>query len=81
MITPQLLKLYILKKNKRLSQAARLVEGLSEKQIRIKSLESDRALSESKYQLTTERNKRQELIIYSLIGGVVIAFGYGIFYV
>lgn len=63
--------LYI-KKEQEITQAARLSRGIAEKQIRINSLESDRMLSESKYQLTTERNKRQELIIYSLIGGLLL---------
>ena len=63
--------LYI-KKEQEITQAARLSRGIAEKQLRIKSLESDRALSESKYELTTERNKRQELIIYSLIGGLLL---------
>ena len=64
-------ELYI-KKEQEISQAARLAKDLAAKQNRITSLESDRALSESKYQLTTERNKSQKLIIYSLIGGVIL---------
>lgn len=64
-------ELYI-KKEQEISRAARLAKDLAVKQNRITSLESDRALSESKYQLTTERNKRQKLIIYSLIGGVLL---------
>lgn len=64
-------ELYI-KKEQEISQAARLAKDLATKQNRITSLESDRALSESKYQLTTERNKSQKLIIYSLIGGVLL---------
>ncbi|WP_347922974.1 histidine kinase [Pontimicrobium sp. SW4] len=64
-------ELYI-KKEQEISQAARLAKDLAIKQNRITSLESDRALSESKYQLTIERNKRQKLIIYSLIGGLLL---------
>jgi len=64
-------ELYI-KKEQEISQAARLLNDFAAKQNRISSLESDRALSESKYQLTTERNKRQSLIIYSLIGGLLL---------
>jgi len=73
-------ELYI-KKEQEISQAARLAKDLAAKQNRITSLESDRALSESKYQLTTERNKRQKLIIYSLIGGLLLLLiaGYSMF--
>ncbi len=71
-------ELYV-KKEQEISQAARFANDLASKQIRITSLESDRALSESKYQLTTERNKRQRLIIYSLIGGVLLLLIAGYF--
>ncbi len=71
-------ELYI-KKEQEISQAARLLNDFAAKQNRISSLESDRALSESKYQLTTERNKRQSLIIYSLIGGVLLLLIAGYF--
>ena len=71
-------ELYI-KKEQEISQAARFSSDLASKQNRITSLESDRALSESKYQLTTERNKRQRLIIYSLIGGVLLLLIAGYF--
>jgi len=71
-------ELYI-KKEQEISQAARLSKDLAAKQNRITSLESDRALSESKYQLTTERNKRQKLIIYSLIGGLLLLLIAGYF--
>ena len=60
------------KKEQQISQAARFSKELSTKQNRITSLESDRELSESKYQLSTEQTKRQKLIIYSLIGGLVL---------
>ncbi|MCL8007965.1 histidine kinase [Gelidibacter japonicus] len=64
-------ELYI-KKEQELSQAARFNRNITEKQNRITTLESDNKLSESLFQLTTERNKRQELIIYSLVGGVLL---------
>lgn len=64
-------ELYI-KKEQELSQVARFSRNLAEQQNRITSLESDRALSKSTYELTQERNKRQQLIIYSLIGGLVL---------
>lgn len=64
-------ELYI-KKEQELAQAARFNRNIAEKQNRITTLESDRKLSESVYQLTNERNKRQQLIIYSLIGGLVL---------
>lgn len=64
-------ELYI-KKEQEIIQAARFSKEIAEKQNRITSLESDKQLSESKYQLTSERNKRQQLIIYSLIGGLLL---------
>ncbi len=64
-------KLYS-KKEQEISQAARFSKDIVDKQNRILSLESDRALSESKYQLTNEQAKGQKLIIYSLIGGVIL---------
>lgn len=64
-------ELYI-RKEQEISQAARFSRDIVAKQNRITGLETDRQLSESKYQLTTERNKRQELIIYSLMGGLIL---------
>lgn len=64
-------ELYI-RKEQEISQAARFSKNLAEKQNRITSLESDRALSETKYELTTQSNKLQKLIIYSLFGGVLL---------
>ncbi len=64
-------ELYV-KKEQEISQAARFSRDIATKQNRITSLETDRQLSQSKYQLTTERNKRQELIIYSLLGGLIL---------
>ena len=64
-------KLYALKEQE-ISQAARFSKDITSKQNRILSLEGDRALSESKYQLSEEQAKRQKLIIYSLIGGLFL---------
>jgi tetratricopeptide (TPR) repeat protein len=64
-------ELYI-KKEQEISQVARFSRNLAEQQNRITTLESDRALSKSKYDLTQERNKRQQLIIYSLLGGLLL---------
>ncbi|XMO88326.1 histidine kinase [Algibacter sp. AS12] len=64
-------KLYS-KKEQEISQAARFSKDIVSKQNRISSLESDRQLSESKYQLSIEQAKRQKLIIYSLIGGLIL---------
>nr|WP_306461436.1 histidine kinase [Winogradskyella ouciana] len=60
------------KKEQEISQAARFSRNLAIQQNRITALESDRALSRSTYELTQEKNKRQQLIIYSLIGGLVL---------
>tara|TARA_R110002096_G_scaffold279167_4_gene473399 strand:+ start:1628 stop:3811 length:2184 start_codon:yes stop_codon:yes gene_type:complete len=60
------------KREQEISQAARFRRELTSKQNRILSLETDRALSESKYELTVEQSKRQKLIIYSLIGGLIL---------
>ena len=64
-------ELYI-QREQEISQLARFNRNITEKQNRITSLESDRALSESKYELTTERNRSQQFIIYSLISGLVL---------
>jgi tetratricopeptide (TPR) repeat protein len=61
-----------IKKEQEISQATLLRQRLTNNQNRILSLESDRALSESKYNLSIEQSKRQKLIIYSLIGGVLL---------
>ncbi|MBU2929072.1 histidine kinase [Winogradskyella psychrotolerans] len=60
------------RKRQEISQAARFSRNIAEQQNRITSLESDRALSKSTYELTQERNKSQQLIIYSLIGGLIL---------
>lgn len=71
-------ELYI-KKEQEISQAARFSRNLAEQQNRITSLESDRELSRSKYELTQARNKGQQIIIYSLIGGLVLFLITGFF--
>jgi len=71
-------ELYV-KKEQEISRAARFSKNIAEQQNRITSLESDRALSQSKYELTEERNKRQQLIIYSLIGGLLLLLITGYF--
>lgn len=60
------------KKEQEISQSARFSKDIISKQNRILSLESDRKLSESKYQLNIEQARTQKLIIYSLIGGVLL---------
>ncbi|WP_452221860.1 histidine kinase [Lacinutrix salivirga] len=64
-------ELYI-KKEQEISQAARFSRDIANKQNRITSLEKDRQLNISTFQLAQEKNKRQQLIIYSLIGGVLL---------
>ena len=64
-------ELYV-KKRQEIAQAARFSKNIAEQQNRIASLESDRALSLSRYELSKERNKSQQLIIYSLIGGLIL---------
>ena len=61
-----------IKKEQEISQAARFNRDIANKQNRITSLESDRQLSQSTYELSNEQNKRQKLIIYSLIGGLLL---------
>jgi len=62
-----------------INAAVTLNRDLSEKQNRITSLEKDRELSESKLQLyqtenrlTVENDRRQRLIIYSLLAGLIL---------
>ncbi|MEO6347707.1 MAG: histidine kinase [Aquaticitalea sp.] len=64
-------ELYV-KKEQEISQAARFSRDIATKQNRITSLETDRQLSQSNYQLSVERNKSQQLIIYSLMGGLLL---------
>lgn len=71
-------QLYKQKENE-IKEVVSLNRDLSEKQNRITSLEKDRELSESKYQLfqtenrlTAENDRRQQLIIYALLAGLVL---------
>ncbi|WP_299226765.1 histidine kinase [uncultured Psychroserpens sp.] len=68
-------ELYI-KREQELSQADRFRRNIIEKQNRITSLESDRQLTNS---LISERNKNQQLIIYSLITGMLLLVVIGFF--
>lgn len=68
------------RKEQEISSAIRQNTEIATKQNRISSLEQERELSQSKYdlalteqQLFEESNKRQRLIIYSLIFGLVLA--------
>jgi len=70
--------LYI-RKEQEISRAARFNREISTKQSRISGLEQERELSQSKYdlalteqQLSTESNKRQKWVIYSLIFGLIL---------
>ncbi len=79
--------LYV-KKEQELAQVARINRDIALKQSRISGLEQERALSESRYdlaltqqQLAEETNKRQKIIIYSLILGMfLLAVTAGLFY-
>lgn len=64
-------ELYI-KKEQELAQAARVSRNIVEKQNRIISLEKDRALNESRYELAEAQSKGQLIVIYSLLGGVLL---------
>ncbi|GMN05979.1 hypothetical protein MTsPCn5_13680 [Croceitalea sp. MTPC5] len=67
------------KKEQEISRLARMNREILTKQNRISSLEQERELSQSKYslavteqQLFEESNKRQKLIIYSLLFGMLL---------
>ena len=60
------------KKQQEISRSARLSRSIAESQNRINSLESDRELSKSRYDLSVAQNKNQQIIIYSLLGGLVL---------
>ncbi|SDR67118.1 Tetratricopeptide repeat-containing protein [Formosa sp. Hel1_31_208] len=68
-------ELYI-KREQELSQANRFRRNIIEQQNRITSLESDRELTTS---LASERNKNQQLIIYSLVIGLILLLIAGLF--
>ncbi len=54
------------RKEQEISQATRFGKEIAEKQNRITSLEKDRALNESRYELVKARDTRQKIIIGSL---------------
>jgi two-component system LytT family sensor kinase len=67
------------RKEQEISRASRFSRDIANKQNRISSLERDRELNESKFklavkeqQLVKESNKRQRIIIYSLIFGMLL---------
>jgi len=60
------------KKQQDISLNSRLARSISENQNRIKSLENEQELSKSRYDLSVARTKNQEIIIYSLIGGLAL---------
>ena len=64
-------QLYV-KKEQEIVRAAKFSRDIANQQNRIKSLESERELSESKYQLTAERNRNQQIVIYSLVFGMIL---------
>ncbi len=59
-------------KEKEIAQAIARSKDIANKQNRILSLEKDKALHQSNYELSLANNKRQKLIIYSLIGGLLL---------
>jgi tetratricopeptide (TPR) repeat protein len=70
--------LYV-RKEQEIEQAKRFAKKISENQNRIASLEKDRELTESKVtlavkdqELSQARNRSQQYVIYSLIGGILI---------
>ncbi|OUS00341.1 sensor histidine kinase [Flavobacteriales bacterium 33_180_T64] len=68
-------ELYV-KREQELSQADRFRRNIIEKQNRISSLESDRELNTS---LAKERDKNQQLAIYSLVAGLILLLIIGFF--
>ncbi|MBT8385717.1 MAG: histidine kinase [Bacteroidia bacterium] len=71
-------QLYRQKENE-INEIVNLNKDLAEKQNRITSLEKDRELSESKFQLyqsenrlTIENERRQRIIIYALLAGLIL---------
>lgn len=61
-----------IKKEQEISRAARNNKSIAENQNRITSLEKDRQLTISQFELSEERNKSKTLIIYSLLGGLLL---------
>ena len=70
--------LYV-RKEQEIQQAKRLSKKFADNQNRISSLEKDKELNQNKIslaykdqQLTVENNKRQQILIYSLVGGLLL---------
>ncbi|AKA35572.1 tetratricopeptide repeat-containing sensor histidine kinase [Flagellimonas lutaonensis] len=75
------------RKEQEISRAVRLNREIAAKQNQIASLEQDRELTQSKYnlalaeqQLSEESNKRQKWVIYSLIFGLLLMASTAFFY-
>ena len=64
-------ELYVLKEQE-LAQAARFTKRLAENQSRIAGLENERKLTKTRMELAEEKNKTQQILIYSLIFGLVL---------
>lgn len=64
-------ELYV-KKEQEISQVAIFNRNIAEKQNRITSLENERLLTKSKYDLAEQKNKNQQIIIYSLLSGLLL---------
>lgn len=69
------------RKEQEIEQAKRFAKRIAQNQNRITSLEKNKALNDSKIslavkdqQLVTERNKNQQVVIYSLLGGILLMF-------
>lgn len=69
------------RKEQEIEQAKRFAKRISENQNRITSLEKNKALNDSKInlavkdqQLVKARNKNQQVVIYSLLGGILLMF-------
>tara|TARA_R110001632_G_scaffold179993_4_gene299987 strand:+ start:5173 stop:7443 length:2271 start_codon:yes stop_codon:yes gene_type:complete len=69
------------RKEQEIEQAKRFAKRIAENQNRITSLEKNKALNDSKIdlavkdqQLVKARNKNQQVVIYSLLGGILLMF-------
>ncbi len=61
-----------IKKEQEISKAVRNNRSIVENQNRITSLEKDRQLTISQFELSEEQNKSKTVIIYSLLGGLLL---------
>ncbi len=62
----------VIKNEQEISQATRFSRDIADKKNLITSLETDRQLTESRFALTEANNKRQQIVIYALIGGLLL---------